>query len=129
MERFHSPLLGCVLFSRRKQNKKYTYYNHWIRQKYCRTHKLALCFCGWEYGWHHGEKAGEILDPAKELAKPVLQYYLDGTLKAEYPSMASASRIAGITHVSIRLCVNGRIKMAGGYIWKLKEVPEAVPSL
>lgn len=117
-EHFHSPLLGCVLRSRRKQNKRYAYFNHWIRQARCKTHKITVCYCGFEYGWHYNKQAG-VIEPI-ELSKPVLQFSLDGALVAEHPSIGSASRKAGLTHYSIKLCMEGRIEMAGGYIWKPK---------
>lgn len=129
-DHFHSPLFGCLLRFKRTQNKRYSpgsTANQYVRQAYCRIHKITLCFCGWEYGWHYGISSEPIL-PAQIPSKPVLQFSLDGGLIAEHPSIGSASRTAGLTPYSIKLCMQGRIRMAGGYVWKAKAEPSIAPS-
>ena len=63
-------------------------------------------------------EAEKAAKPPKEAAyKPVAQYLDDGTLIAEYPSVAEAARIVGISPKSIREAANGRQKHAGGFCW------------
>ena len=41
-----------------------------------------------------------------------------GELLATLPSTMEASRITGINQVDICICCNGKLKSAGGYIWR-----------
>lgn len=52
--------------------------------------------------------------------KTVLQYTIDGKFVNEYKSVAEAQRKTGINNISS--CCLGKLKSAGGYIWKYKEV-------
>lgn len=54
-------------------------------------------------------------------AYKVYQYTLDGTLIAEYETATKASEVTGVHRGSICLCRCGRIKTAGGFIWKSKD--------
>lgn len=53
-------------------------------------------------------------------SKPVLQYTKDGHLVGEYPSQKEASRKTKIKQGLVSACCIGKIKTAGGYIWKFK---------
>lgn len=55
------------------------------------------------------------------LAKPVLQYDLDGNFIAEFGSLKSAAEKTGSRCTLISACCTGRQKTSNGYIWKLKE--------
>lgn len=57
----------------------------------------------------------------RKLAKPVIQYSLDGKFVAEYFSAMEAGRKNGFSQGGISECCNGRQKTAYGYIWKYKE--------
>lgn len=50
----------------------------------------------------------------------VLQYDKDNNFICEYGSIREAERETNICHKDISLCVRGRQKSAGGYIWKKK---------
>lgn len=50
--------------------------------------------------------------------KPVLQYSKDGEFIAEYESVSDASRQTGIVIPNISACCNGKLKSAGGYVWR-----------
>ena len=50
----------------------------------------------------------------------VEQYDLSMKLINVFSSMSEASRITGITTGNISSCCNGKLKTAGGYIWKKK---------
>ena len=54
---------------------------------------------------------------AKVTRKPVVQIK-DSKVVAEYPSILAAKQITGITTVGD--CLAGRVKIAGGFIWKYK---------
>jgi len=55
---------------------------------------------------------------AKVTRKPVVQIK-DSKVIAEYPSILAAKQITGITTVGD--CLAGRVKIAGGFVWKYKE--------
>ena len=57
---------------------------------------------------------------AKALSKPVLQYTLDGTFIAEYPSITHASSTVNVTRTSITRACYGRYKSSAGFIWRFK---------
>ena len=50
---------------------------------------------------------------------PVEQYTLDGKFVREYSSIKEANLSVGITHIN--MAVRGRVKSAGGYIWKYRK--------
>jgi hypothetical protein len=64
---FHALSKGCVVKPKdirsftRVGSEKYR-----MRAEYCETHRVAICRCGWEFGWHYDIKeldlktAGEI---------------------------------------------------------------------
>lgn len=58
---------------------------------------------------------------SKAQSKPVLQYTKEEVLVKEYPSTIEASRHTGINQGSISSCCIGRIKSAGGSLWKYKK--------
>ena len=85
-----------------------------------------LEWCTVEYNNHYGKghrtrctnaRNGAI----KNLAKPVLQYSLEGVFVAEYFSAMEAGRVNGIRQSGISGCCNGNQKTAYGYIWKYKD--------
>ena len=53
--------------------------------------------------------------------KAVLQYSKNGEFVAEFVSVSQAKRETGIPQTNISKCCNGKLKHAGGYIWKFKE--------
>lgn len=68
------------------------------------------------------EKANAILElyknnPPKEVCKKVYQYSKNNELIHEYSSAKEASELTKIGISSIRNCINGLSKTAGGYIW------------
>lgn len=58
----------------------------------------------------------------KKYSKAVIQYTLDGDFISEYPSIAECERQTGVPTSNICNCCKGKIKTAGGYKWKYKEV-------
>lgn len=53
-------------------------------------------------------------------SKAVLQYTKDGQLIKEWTCAKDASDELGINRGSIASCCNGKLKTAGGYVWKHK---------
>lgn len=54
------------------------------------------------------------------LSKPVLQFDLQGNFVREWPSMMKVEEEIGISNSSISMCCSGKVKTAGGFIWKYK---------
>jgi 3D (Asp-Asp-Asp) domain-containing protein len=61
----------------------------------------------------------DAANKAYSLSKIVLQYK-DGSVLAEFPSAAEASRVLDINATQIRACCTGNTQTAGGYEWKYK---------
>lgn len=55
-------------------------------------------------------------------SKKVYQYDKQGVLIATYPSTREAYRQTGIYHNNISNCCNGKLKSAGGYVWKYNNI-------
>ena len=51
----------------------------------------------------------------------VIQYTKDGVFVAEYISISDASRATGVHSNNIRGVIKGRLKSAGGFVWKRKD--------
>ena len=56
----------------------------------------------------------------KKSSIPILQFYKDGTFIEEWPSTNEAERRLGIPQSSICKCLKGRLKSAGGFVWRYK---------
>ena len=54
----------------------------------------------------------------KNKSKVVQMFDRQGNLLAAFPSTHEAERVTGIYHSHISKCCNGKIKSAGGYIWR-----------
>ena len=46
--------------------------------------------------------------------------YQNGNFIKEYPSIREAQRHTGVKNQNITLCCQGKIRQAGGYVWKYK---------
>jgi group I intron endonuclease len=62
---------------------------------------------------------------AKAVGTKVQQFTIEGTLVKSYPSCSEAARQIGMSKSAIQMCVSGKSKTAGGFVWK-KEVEPAV---
>ena len=49
---------------------------------------------------------------------PVIQYTKDGKFVKEWICAAVAEKYIGVNQNHIRECCRGKVKSAGGYIWK-----------
>ncbi len=83
-------------------------------------------------GWKHSTKTLEkfkhrqssMLGRKEEqnpLSKIVLMYDLKGKFIGEFPNSLSIKKQFGIARESVCRCCNGKIKQAGGYIFKYKD--------
>jgi len=55
---------------------------------------------------------------AKAVGTKVQQFTKEGTLLKSFPSYAQAARETDIPPSSLKACVDGRLKTAGGFVWK-----------
>ena len=55
LEHFHSTELGCHLIN--KNIISFDRDSSKIQGKYCSTHKVECCKCGWEFGFHYGSES------------------------------------------------------------------------
>lgn len=78
-----------------------------------------LEWCSVQYNNTYGDR---IKKAVKKTNKPVEQYTKDGQFVKEYPSAIEAERQTGISSANICTCCKGRLKTAGGYIWKYKNL-------
>lgn len=62
------------------------------------------------------EKCGKIV--GKKRSIPILQFSKDGTFVKEWPSAHEAERQLGIPQTNICACLKGRLKSAGGFVWR-----------
>lgn len=53
--------------------------------------------------------------------KPVVQLTKDGNKVAEFDTARIAERVTGVPYKKISAVCNGRQKLAGGFVWKLKQ--------
>ena len=65
-----------------------------------------------------GKKYGAI--NGKKCSIPILQFSKDWTFVKEWPSVREAERQLGISHSNICKCLKGRLKSAGGFVWRYK---------
>ena len=65
-----------------------------------------------------GKKTGPI--NGKKRSIPILQFSKDGTFIKEWPSAYESQRQLGIAQSSICYCCKGRLKSAGGFVWRYK---------
>ena len=72
-----------------------------------------LEWCTREYNNNYGSRIDRI-------SKTVLQFTLDGEFIREWSSTHECGR-NGFNQGNIVSCCNGKLKSAGGYIWKYKE--------
>lgn len=57
---------------------------------------------------------------ANAISRAVLQFTKEGDFIKEFISETEASRQTGIAIPSISYCLKGKLKSAGGYVWKYK---------
>ena len=77
---------------------------------------------GKKYGAINGKKYGKIGGKisGKKRAIPILQFSKDMEFIKEWPSTCEAQRQLGISRSSICQCCQGKLKSAGGFVWKYK---------
>ena len=68
---------------------------------------------------HKGVSKGPMgKDHKAKLSNKVLQFTKSGEFVREWPSTREAGRELGIAQSGICRCCNGKLKYAGGYVWK-----------
>lgn len=74
------------------------------------------------YGKHLSDTTKKKLSKANfgKGAKPILQYAKDGEFVREWASAMEAQRELRIAQSSITKCCQGKLKSAGGFVWRYK---------
>lgn len=83
-----------------------------------------LEWCTQQYNLNFGtaqERKSKKLTNRKDLSKAVLQFDKSRNLLNEYPSIMEASRNTGIYQGYIIQVCKGKLKTAGGFLWRYKE--------
>lgn len=75
-----------------------------------------LEWCSFKYNVQHAYKNDLMLN-----CKKVKQYDLNNNFLKEYNSINEASKRTSTNQGNISMCILGKRKTAGGFIWKLKE--------
>ena len=84
-----------------------------------RVDNLELCTN--KENQHHARKNG-LADNCRKKGKKVLQFDLQGNFLNEWYNIETAGANLNINGRNICACCKGKVKTAGGYIWKYKEV-------
>lgn len=72
-----------------------------------------LEWCSREYNINYGTRNERV-------SKPVLQYDRLGNFIREWPSGLKAEEELGINNGNISSCCSGKVKTAGGFVWRFK---------
>ena len=54
----------------------------------------------------------------EKISIPIIQFAKSGEFIKEWPSAKEAERKLGIAHQNICACLKGRLKSAGGFVWR-----------
>lgn len=106
-------------------------------RKRAQSEKMTGRFVGEKnpfYGKKHTAEARRKMSEAKigrtgercPNSKPVEQYSKDMVLLAAHCSATEAMRVTNINNANISACCNGRLKRAGGFIWRYADEQERV---
>ena len=62
MNHFHSKEQGCTIkvYFRRK------FFNSYYDHTRCLTHKVKICRCGYQVGWHNNEQSCKLFPKGKQ---------------------------------------------------------------
>ena len=74
-----------------------------------------LEWCDAKYNRNYGSMNEKL---AKHFSKPILQFSNNNKLIKKWDSIREAERHTGVYNQHICACCQGKIKSAGGYIWK-----------
>lgn len=85
----------------------------------CKTNNCVenLEWCSRKYNCNYGSRTEK---QASKCRKPVLQFTLDGEFIKEWEGVLKAGRELNIFAGNISFACKGRLKTAGGYIWRYK---------
>lgn len=83
-----------------------------------------LEWCTHRQNLNYGRR-GELLHNfgkivGKKRSIPIIQFTKDGTFVKEWPSAGEAGCQLGIFPTNICQCLKGRLKSAGGFVWRYK---------
>ena len=122
---------GRTLFTKKQLIEMNLYYKRpapelifVTRSMHSKIHREMHEKCG-KAGGKIGGKIGGGSEAAKKAVKekcsiPILQFSKDGTFIKEWSSLNEAYRQLGIPPSNVCHCLKGRLKSAGGFVWKYK---------
>ena len=78
-----------------------------------------------QIGKHLSEKTKKIMSESQmgnhnKPTKPIIQYTKDGEFIREWTSAKESSRVLVIDNSHITACCKGKLKSAGGFVWRYK---------
>lgn len=85
------------------------------------TYNLRKAYVG---NYQANPKAEQIARTIAHTSKPVVQYDMNWTQIAEYPSVAEAARQLNLSAGNIGSCCNGHFKTTGGFYFQFKNNPK-----
>ena len=106
-------ILPCGRYKAKDLKKFGLYYNRPASELIFLTHD--------EHARLHkqGVPKGPLSEEHKQkLSKKILQFTKSGEFIREWPSAKEAERVLGIARCNICQCCQGKLKSAGGYVWK-----------
>lgn len=77
-----------------------------------------LEWCDRRYNNNYGTRNERVGDSQ---SKPIFQYSKSGDFIREWKSAHEVERVLGIDQGNISKCCKGKLKSAGGFVWKYKE--------
>lgn len=90
------------------------------RRHHTEEHKASIRGAGNPmFGKTHSEEARKKISAAQK-HKAVYQCDLDGTVIKIWKSMQEVQNVLGIFKTNVSACCKGKVKTAGGFIWKYK---------
>ena len=104
---------GRTLFTKKQLKEMGLYFNRPASELIFVTRSMH-----WKLHREIREKCGKIAGKKNSIS--ILQCTKDGELVKEWPSACEAERQLGIFQSNICLCLKGRLKLAGGFVWRYK---------
>ena len=134
-EYYHRPAIELIFLTDSEHRKLHSIGNNWLGKHHSEDAKKKMSES--RMGKHHSEDAKKKMSEShmgkhlsdetkkkisKSLSKPIIQYTKDWEFIKEWTSGIEASKVLGIHMGNITSCCKGKLKSAGGFVWKYAEV-------
>jgi len=121
------PIKGHITYSKNKThceiiwtNKKAREFGKWLFEN---NNQLPLYVKSKKY-FEYINEFNNTIPLNVRTSKKISQFNKNNEFIKTYDSAADANRILGISATSISSCISGKLKIAGGFIWRFKNVEE-----